>query len=228
MHGDGRVAIGAALMPLAASLPDPLRIGLAFRMPGDFNTLEWYGKGPHESYLDRQTGAALGRWTCAIADQHHDYMRPQETGNKVGVRWFAVRGQNLSTLTVRGEQPLSASVLAFRTNTWIVARRARHAAATSCRAAQRRVCGDRCRAEQRPRRHRQPEPAGATARALPQPGRVAAICVHAGGLAACARHPRRTRGNGHRQPSRRLTRGKGGSGRSRVRFAYPGYDAVAG
>ncbi|WP_420140339.1 glycoside hydrolase family 2 TIM barrel-domain containing protein [Sphingomonas sp.] len=113
MQGDGRVAVEGQFTPLATGLPDPLRIGLAFQMPAAFTDLEWYGKGPHESYWDRQAGAALARWAGPIAEQNHDYMRPQETGNKVDVRWLAVRGPNLPTLTVTGAQPLSANVLAF-------------------------------------------------------------------------------------------------------------------
>jgi len=113
MRGDGSVAVAAEFTPIAAALPDPLRIGLAFQMPGDFTRLEWYGKGPHESYQDRQAGAALGRWAGAIADQHHDYMRPQETGNKVGVRWFTVAAAQGPALRVTGDQPLSANILAF-------------------------------------------------------------------------------------------------------------------
>ena len=113
MHGDGSVAVDAQFTPIATTLPDPLRVGLAFQMPTDFTDVEWYGKGPHESYSDRQAGAPLGRWAGAIADQNHDYMRPQETGNKVGVRWLSVRGVNRPTLTVRGDQPLSANILAF-------------------------------------------------------------------------------------------------------------------
>ncbi|GLI96867.1 glycoside hydrolase family 2 TIM barrel-domain containing protein [Sphingobium sp. BS19] len=113
MRGDGTVTVDAQFTPTAANLPDPLRIGLAFTMPTAFDRVEWYGKGPHESYWDRQVGAALGRWTGAIADQNHDYMRPQETGNKVGVRWLKISGANLPSFMVTGEQPLSTNVLAF-------------------------------------------------------------------------------------------------------------------
>lgn len=113
MRGDGSVTVEGSFTPRAADLPDPMRVGMAFTLAQPFQSVEWYGKGPHESYWDRQAGAALGRWTGAIADQNHDYMRPQETGNKVGVRWLSVRGPHLPTLTVRGDQPLSANVLAF-------------------------------------------------------------------------------------------------------------------
>jgi beta-galactosidase len=113
LRGDGSVAVDAEFTPLRSGLPDPLRVGLAFTMPSGFSDVEWYGKGPHESYWDRQAGAALGRWAGAIAAQNHDYMRPQETGNKVGVRWLTVRGASLPAVTVTGREPLSANVLAF-------------------------------------------------------------------------------------------------------------------
>ncbi|WP_380931327.1 glycoside hydrolase family 2 TIM barrel-domain containing protein [Sphingomonas arantia] len=113
MLGDGSVTVDAAFTPLLSGLPDPLRVGLAYRMPSGFKGVEWYGKGPHESYVDRQAGAALGRWAGAIADQNHDYMRPQETGNKVGVRWMRVSGAGVPALMVRGAAPLSMNVLGF-------------------------------------------------------------------------------------------------------------------
>src|SRR3546814_16013978 len=52
--------------------------------------LAWYGRGPQESYADRKSGAALGIWSGRIAGQNHDYMRPQETGNKTDVRWLEI------------------------------------------------------------------------------------------------------------------------------------------
>jgi beta-galactosidase len=72
----------------------------------------WYGRGPHESYVDRKTGAAVGLWRGAIADQNHDYMRPQDTGNKVDVRWLEVSGGGHG-LRVEGKGLLMANALAF-------------------------------------------------------------------------------------------------------------------
>jgi beta-galactosidase len=90
MAGDGSVDVRGDFMPSRPDLPDPLRVGLAFSMPFAFDTVEWYGRGPHESYADRRTGAPIALWRGKIADQNHDYMRPQETGNKVDVRWMEV------------------------------------------------------------------------------------------------------------------------------------------
>ncbi len=113
MRGDGSVAVEGDFLPLKAGLPDPLRIGLAYRMPSAIDTVEWYGRGPHESYADRKTSAAVGLWRGRIADQNHDYMRPQETGNKVDVRWMELSQAGAGGLRVTGDMPLSMNALAF-------------------------------------------------------------------------------------------------------------------
>ena len=52
--------------------------------------MTWYGRGPHESYWDRKSGARVGRYEGAVLDQYHPYIRPQENGNKTDVRWVAL------------------------------------------------------------------------------------------------------------------------------------------
>ncbi|USI74558.1 glycoside hydrolase family 2 TIM barrel-domain containing protein [Sphingomonas morindae] len=114
MAADGSVAVTGQFTPLRSDLPDPLRIGLAFTAPDSFDTLEWYGRGPHESYADRKTGAPIALWRGRIADQNHDYMRPQETGNKVDVRWLELSRQGAAGgVRVEGDAPLSVNALAF-------------------------------------------------------------------------------------------------------------------
>ena len=112
MAGDGSVAVRGDFTPVKADLPDPLRVGLSFRLPTTFDTVEWYGRGPHESYADRKSGAPIALWRGRIADQNHDYMRPQETGNKVDVRWLELSGTG-GGLRVDGDRPLSVNALAF-------------------------------------------------------------------------------------------------------------------
>ncbi|HVJ03145.1 MAG TPA: beta-galactosidase small subunit, partial [Sphingomonas sp.] len=113
MAGDGSVRVEGDFTPLKTDIPEPLRVGLAFAMPARIDTLEWYGRGPHESYQDRKTGAALGLWRGKIADQNHDYMRPQETGNKVDVRWMELLQPGRGGVRIEGDAPLSMNALAF-------------------------------------------------------------------------------------------------------------------
>ena len=52
-----------------------------------FQRIQWYGRGPWESYWDRKTSAMVGLYEGTIASQYYPYVRPQENGNKTDVRW---------------------------------------------------------------------------------------------------------------------------------------------
>ena len=112
MAADGSVGVAGRFTPLKQDLPGPFRIGMAFAMPTETKTVEWYGRGPHESYVDRKTSAPIGLWRGAIAAQNHDYIRPQETGNKVDVRWMELSGAS-GGVRVQGDRPLMMNALAF-------------------------------------------------------------------------------------------------------------------
>jgi beta-galactosidase len=109
----GQLRVTASFTPLRDDLPDPLRLGLRFNQPAALERVRWYGKGPQESYVDRQTGYALGLYEGSVAEQYHGYSRPQESGNKTGVRWMALFDRAGEGVRVEGAQPLSMNALAF-------------------------------------------------------------------------------------------------------------------
>ena len=78
-------------------------------MPGAFNTITWYGRGPHETYWDRKSGAAVGVYSCSIEEQIHGYVRPQENANKTDVRWVALTNAEGAGLMAVGMPLLNAS-----------------------------------------------------------------------------------------------------------------------
>jgi len=113
MAQDGSVHVSASFKPVREDLPDPLRIGLRFDSNPALAQLSWYGRGPQESYIDRETGAAIGLYRGSLAEQAHAYVRPQETGNKTGVRWLALQDAGGKGLQVSAPKPLSMNALAF-------------------------------------------------------------------------------------------------------------------
>jgi beta-galactosidase len=112
MAESGAVRVTGEFTPLRNDVPAPFRVGLAFDLPTALDTVQWYGRGPHESYVDRKTSAAIGLWRGSLAKQNHDYIRPQETGNKVDVRWMELSGHGAG-LRVEGSRPLMMNALAF-------------------------------------------------------------------------------------------------------------------
>lgn len=75
---------------LAEGLPPLPRVGLRLTLPGGYEQYTWLGRGPHESYPDRKTGARLGRYHSTVDAEYVPYIHPQEHGNKTDVRWVAL------------------------------------------------------------------------------------------------------------------------------------------
>ncbi len=94
-------------------LPDLPRFGMQVSVPGTLNHLTWYGRGPHESYWDRKTGAAIGLYSGTVEEQIHPYIRPQECGNKTDVRWLTLTDSNGCGWLAVGHPLLSVSVWPF-------------------------------------------------------------------------------------------------------------------
>jgi beta-galactosidase len=113
VFGDGNVVVEVDFLAERDDLPEMPRFGLKMTMPGRFTNMEWLGRGPHESYWDRKTGAAVGRYSGTVWEQFHPYTRPQETGNKTDVRWIALRDENGAGLMAVGRPLLSASAWQF-------------------------------------------------------------------------------------------------------------------
>jgi len=103
------VVIENNLLPENLKIPEMPRLGMQMAMPGQFNLMRWYGRGPQESYEDRKTGAAVGLYGGSVEEQIHDYVRPQENGNKTDVRWLALTNENGSGLLAVGMPLLSVS-----------------------------------------------------------------------------------------------------------------------
>eukprot|EP00929_Paragymnodinium_shiwhaense_P078999 TRINITY_DN41006_c0_g1_i1.p1 TRINITY_DN41006_c0_g1~~TRINITY_DN41006_c0_g1_i1.p1 ORF type:complete len:1244 (+),score=201.97 TRINITY_DN41006_c0_g1_i1:43-3774(+) len=81
----------------------PARVGFKGTLADGFETVEWFGRGPHESYLDRHASARVGRFKGEILEQTFKYIRPQENGNKFETRWMALqRASGSSTAACRG------------------------------------------------------------------------------------------------------------------------------
>ncbi|MDQ0090160.1 beta-galactosidase [Paenibacillus anaericanus] len=93
-------------------LPEIPEIGMLFVLKDSLNTVSWYGRGPHENYWDRKTGARLGYFSGRIQDQFVPYIRPQECGNKTDVRYASItQGTNGSGIRIDGDPVLELNAL---------------------------------------------------------------------------------------------------------------------
>jgi beta-galactosidase len=106
--GDGVVAVDAAYKPGARPLAMMPRFGLELVVSPGLERVTWYGRGPIETYSDRQF-ERVGLYSSTIADQWVEYSRPQENGNKTDVRWVELRGNGGVGLRAEGAPTLSVS-----------------------------------------------------------------------------------------------------------------------
>ena len=84
---DGDVTVQHSAMGLLLPM---LKVGMRMGIKNSLENVEWYGRGPHESYLDRKTGAKIAKHSMTVAELEHRYMRPQENGHRTDVRSLAV------------------------------------------------------------------------------------------------------------------------------------------
>ncbi|WP_340677423.1 glycoside hydrolase family 2 TIM barrel-domain containing protein [Paraglaciecola sp.] len=96
------------------TLPNLPRLGMQLTMPGEFQQLSWFGRGPHESYADRKTSAQISLYKSLVKDQIHHYVRPQENANKTDVRWLALKNTDGLGLLAVGDQVLNASAWPYQ------------------------------------------------------------------------------------------------------------------
>lgn len=89
------------------------RYGIHLEMPKDFSYVSYYGRGPLENYVDRQTNSMIGKYTSTVAEQFYNYIRPQETGLKSDVRYWMVVDRHGEGLGFIANQSLYASTLEY-------------------------------------------------------------------------------------------------------------------
>jgi len=97
------------------SLPSMPRFGYRFNLISEFEQMEWYGRGPHESYSDRKTSTFIGQYQGKIHDQYHPYVRAQETGNKTDCRSVTLLGHR-TAIKINSRTPFETGAWEFNYN----------------------------------------------------------------------------------------------------------------
>lgn len=111
----GRLVVTQAMSvsPDTNNKPQLMRYGMQLRMPADFTHIEYYGKGPHENYVDRANSQTLAVWNQTVDEQFWGYVRPQETGTKTGVRYWNITNAEGRGLRFEGTTPLECQALNY-------------------------------------------------------------------------------------------------------------------
>ena len=112
----GRVVIKQNLRPGGHKLDirGMLRFGVGFAMPDSFNSIEFYGAGGHESYVDRKSGAPIGIYSQSVDEQFcATYSRPQESGAHCDLRYWTIKDSEGAGVKVLSNILFSATAIPY-------------------------------------------------------------------------------------------------------------------
>lgn len=114
VYPDGSIRTSMSFHPGEKSLPEMPRFGMRLVLKGEYDRMTWLGRGPHENYWDRKSGADIDLYQATVWEQFHPYVRAQETANKTDVRWTALRNASGEGLLVKAiSVPLNVSAWNF-------------------------------------------------------------------------------------------------------------------
>lgn len=116
IQNDGSIKITTSIDLRDKDLPEMPRFGMRMELPGAYDRLSYYGRGPSENYSDRNTASFLGIYNAKVADQYTwEYIRPQECGYKTDARWIKLQNKSGSGLAITGSEPLGFSAMNIST-----------------------------------------------------------------------------------------------------------------
>ena len=114
ISGNGAIHVGVSFVKTDSTAPELIRLGMAIVLPGQYQNMGWFGRGPFESYWDRKTAAFVDLYNGKVKDQYTPYVSPQENGNKTDVRWASWVNSAGMGLMVRGDSLINISAHHYR------------------------------------------------------------------------------------------------------------------
>ena len=103
IQGDGRISVDVGFT-FNEGLPDLPKIGMQMGIDGDLVEVKYYGKGPMESYVDRNLGMKKGLYKTSVPYMSTKYVRPQENGNRSGIDWMEIFDPTGSGIRISGKE----------------------------------------------------------------------------------------------------------------------------
>lgn len=66
------------------------RFGLRFFVKKEFESVEYFGYGPLESYIDKHHASYLGKFSDTVQNMFEDYVKPQENSSHYGCKYMTL------------------------------------------------------------------------------------------------------------------------------------------
>jgi len=112
VYGNGSISVSNKVS-INERMPYVPRVGVELVLPHPLETLSWFGRGPHENYVDRKTGATVGYYMSTVTEQFTPYVYPSECGGKEDTRWLALTDRDGIGLLIVGLDKLHFDALHY-------------------------------------------------------------------------------------------------------------------
>lgn len=114
VYPDGRLYVYHSATPTKGML----RFGYQMTMDKSMEYVQWYGRGPKPTYIDRKLGSKIDLYDSTVTDFEYRYMRPQESSNRTDVRYFTLTDKDGFGIKVDAyyNNPINFSVYHYTTD----------------------------------------------------------------------------------------------------------------
>lgn len=99
VYPKGQVAVNVK-MEIPEENPNIPRIGMHSEITSSLQNIAWFGRGPHENYIDRKTSAEVGKYNSSLENWITPYVFPQENGNRCDIRWISFSKEGSTGLKI--------------------------------------------------------------------------------------------------------------------------------
>ncbi|MFY0626708.1 MAG: DUF4981 domain-containing protein [Reichenbachiella sp.] len=108
IEADGSINISYS-SSIEEGMPNFGKIGMQMDVVNQLKEIAYLGKGPQANYSDRGYAAHIGLYQFEIKDMDIGYVKPQEYGNRMGVRWVKIHKGNGQGLLIKAQDQLNVS-----------------------------------------------------------------------------------------------------------------------
>ena len=99
---------------IQGDVPDLPRLGIQLMLPKEYEQLEYYGRGPWDTYPDRWHSCHIGLWHSTVTNEYAHFPVPQDCGNHgetSAVTLATKAGRKLQVIAL--DEPFSFSALHY-------------------------------------------------------------------------------------------------------------------
>ncbi len=114
IQSDGKIELKVKVTVLDTS-PFLPRFGLMFAMPAGTEYIDYFGRGPHESYIDKHHSTRFGKYEKTVDDLFYNYIMPQENGSRFETHWMSATQAMGAGLHFKGSHPFSFNASHYTT-----------------------------------------------------------------------------------------------------------------